>query len=72
VNSKRSSVDTFLTVDNIAVFVDEDQVRDADLREMHRQRVQPEVVGEDRVAHRDVTCDALVIAAVCEAAYGSQ
>jgi hypothetical protein len=72
VNSKRSSVDGTEPINDIAVLVDEDQVRDADLREMHRQRVQPEVVGEDRVAHRDVTCDALVIAAVCEAAYESQ
>lgn len=71
-NSKRGCVDGLTPINDIAVFVDEDQVRDADLREMHRQRVQPEVVGEDRVAHRDVTCDALVIAAVCEAAYGSQ
>lgn len=71
-NSKRSSVDGTEPINDIAVLVDEDQVRDADLREMHRQRVQPEVVGEDRVAHRDVTCDALVIAAVCEAAYESQ
>lgn len=58
--------------DDAAGLVDEDEVGDADLREVRRQRVQPEVVRQDRVAHANVARDALVVAAVGEDAEGGR
>lgn len=54
------SVDGLVALDDVAGLIDENQVRDADLGEVPRERVQPEVVGEDGVAHGNVPGDALV------------
>jgi hypothetical protein len=70
VDSKRGGVDGLVALDDIAILVHEDEIRDADLREVLGEGIQPEVVCEDRVSHGDVSCDALVESAVCEAVGG--
>ena len=66
VDGKRGRVDRLLAFDDLPVFVHEDQVRNADLREMLREGIQPEMIREDRIADGDVARDTLVEAAVCE------
>jgi hypothetical protein len=70
VDGEGRGVDGLVALNDVAGVVDEDQMRDADLREVARQRIQPEVVGADGVADGDVAGDALVEAAVGEAANG--
>ena len=72
VDSKSRRVDGLVALDDIAVLIHKDEVRDTDLWEVHRQRIQPEVVSQDGIANRDVPCDALVVAAVCETAWRFQ
>ena len=47
-------------LDDVALVVDEDQVGDPDVREVHAERVDPEVVEPLRVAGGDVPGDAFV------------
>lgn len=57
-------------VDDLALFVDEDQVRGLDQAEGGAERVHPERVGVHRVAERDVAGDAFVEAIFAEDAEG--
>lgn len=50
VDGEGGPVDRLLALHHLPRVVDEDEVRHADLREVRRQRVEPEVVGEDGVA----------------------
>ena len=59
VQHERRPVDRLGAVHDVALVVDEDQVALADVAEAHAERVDPEVVGELGVAHRDVAGDAL-------------
>jgi len=66
VDRERRGVDRVLAVDDLAVVVHQDEVADPDVRERHRERVDPEVVGELGVARRDVAGDALLEAELGE------
>jgi hypothetical protein len=57
VNRKGRDVDRSRTFDDIAVLIDTDEVGGFDLAETHAERIDPERVGELRVARRDVACD---------------
>ena len=61
-------VDRLVADDDSAVMVDEQQVRDADMAEIHAERVDPEMVGPFRVAHGDVAGGAMVEAVMGEEA----
>lgn len=60
VDRKGGGIDGLIADDDLALFVDENKVRDRDQREVFGQRVEPEVVGEDGIANGDVACDAFV------------
>ena len=60
VDGEGGGVDWFVANDNVAFFVDEDEIRDTDQGEVGAERVEPEVVGEDGVADADVTGYAFV------------
>ena len=47
---KCCSVNRLVPNNDIAVFVDEDQVRDADLREVLREWIEPEMVSENGIS----------------------
>ncbi|KJR90047.1 uncharacterized protein SPSK_06589 [Sporothrix schenckii 1099-18] len=64
VDGKRGGIDGLAALDDDAVFVDENEVGHADLRKVHRQRIQPEMVGQNWIAHRHVAGHALVEAAI--------
>lgn len=63
-NSKRGRVDRLDALHHKSFLVDEHQIRDADLGEVGGQWVEPKVVRQNRVADRDVTGHAFVVAAV--------
>ena len=59
VDHERGPVDRVLAVHDLAGVVDQDQVADPHVAEADAERVDPEVVGELGIAHRDVAGDAL-------------
>ena len=59
VDHERGPVHRRVALDDLALVVDEEQIADAHLAEALAERVDPEVVGALRVAHRDVPGDAL-------------
>ena len=65
-NIERRPVDRPGAVDHLALVVDEEQVADAHVPEAEAERVDPEVVGELRVANGDVAGDALSEAQAAE------
>ena len=65
---ERSRVQGPVTVHDLATIVDEDEVLDADVLEVHPERIDPEVVEQLRVSCRDVTGYALVESEVSEQA----
>ena len=60
VDRERGPVHRVAALDDLAVMVATDQVGDADLAEMHAERVDPEGIGELRIARGDMACHALV------------
>ena len=50
--------------------IDEDQVRDSDLAEVHAERIHPEVIGEFRITRRYVPGDPLIKTEAREEAKG--
>lgn len=44
-----SSINRLVTNHYIAIFVDENEIRDGDLGEVLRERVEPEVIGQNRI-----------------------
>ena len=60
VDRERGAVDHRVALDDLAGVVDADQVGDADVLEVHPERVDPEAVEVLGVAHGDVPGDALV------------
>ena len=61
VDRKGRSIDDVIALDDLAVMVHEQQVRDADQAEVLAERVHPEVVAQLRVAGGDVPRRPLVI-----------
>jgi hypothetical protein len=59
-NGERGLVDRTAALHNLAVVVDEQQIRHAYVPEVHAERVDPEVVGQLWIAGRDVAGHALV------------
>src|SRR4051794_13919701 len=59
-------VDNPVSLDDVALVVDEDKVADADVGEGLAERVDPEVVGALRVPGRDMTGHSLLVAEVGE------
>src|ERR1700726_1485186 len=55
VNRKRRSIYRMLALDDLAAMVHQNQIRRADLAEVHPERVHPEMVQSFRIAGRDVT-----------------
>lgn len=47
---ERSSIDGLFSNHYLSLFIYKDEIRDADLREVLRERVEPEMVGENRVS----------------------
>ena len=66
VDRERGAVDRRVALDDLALVVDQDQVGDPDVAEVHAERVDPEVVEVLGVAGRDVAGDALVEAEPAE------
>ena len=66
VDDERRAIDRALALDDLAVVVDENQVRDADVAEVHPEGVDPEVVEQFGVARRDVPGDAFGEAELAE------
>ena len=60
VDRERGAVDHRVALDHFARVVDADQVGDADVLEVHPERVHPEAVEVLGVAHGDVPGDTLV------------
>lgn len=59
-DGKRRGIDRLVPHYHTAFLVHQYQIRHADLAEMLRERVQPEMVRQDWVANGDVACDAFV------------
>src|SRR6185437_3984472 len=60
-----------IAFDDFAAVVDQNQVRGADLREVHAERVHPEPIGALRVAHGDMAGDAFAETEAAEQAEGA-
>ena len=60
VNGEGCSIHLMVSFDYFALMVDEDQVRDSYLAEVHAEGVNPEVIAKLRIARRYVACDALI------------
>lgn len=69
-NGEAGRVDRPVAGQDVAFVIDELQVRHADLAEMLRQRIDPELLGKLRIARGDVSRQALVEAVACEQAEG--
>lgn len=69
-DGKRRRVNRLVTLDDKAAFIDEDEIRDADLAKVLGQGVQPKVVRVDGVADGNVASDAFVVASVGKDAKG--
>src|SRR5580658_5326353 len=59
-NGKGRLIHRVLPFNHIALVITADEVRDADLAEVNAKTVQPESVGELRIARGDVSGDALI------------
>lgn len=70
VDGEGCRVDGLVANDDVAGLVDEDEVRDADLGEVRRERVQPEVVGQDGVADGARLRTFISGSLCCEEAFG--
>ena len=57
-NGKRGFIDRPIALYDRTLFVDHDQVRHTDMREVHAERIDPEVVCQLGIADRDVAGDA--------------
>ena len=68
VDGERRRVDGVVALDDLALVVHEDEIATPDRAEVHRERVDPEVVGELGVAGGDVAGDALAEAERAEEA----
>ncbi len=66
VDHEGGAIDGPGSVDDIAVVVHQQQVADADVAEAHRERVDPEVIGELRIADGDVAGNAFAEAEAAE------
>ena len=53
-DTKRRTVDRLRAVNDLAVMIDKNQIADTHVSETFCKWVDPEVIGELRVAHRDV------------------
>jgi hypothetical protein len=67
-NCKCRSVDGLISNHHIPGLVHEDKVRDADLREVLREGVEPEMIREDGIPDGDVTRNALIETSICKSA----
>ena len=70
-NRKCGRVDRLVTNHHLAILIDQDQITNADGSEMLAERVEPEVVREDRVADTNVPSYAFIEAALGEDAKGT-
>jgi len=70
VDGEGGAVDGTVAFHHLALVVDQDQVRRADVPEVHAERVDPEVVGPLRIAGGDVPGDPFVEAELGEEAEG--
>ncbi len=68
VDGERGLVQRSVALDDRAVVAHQHQVADADVAEVHAERIDPEVIGQLRVARGDVPRDALVEAEAAEQA----
>jgi hypothetical protein len=55
VNGEGSFIDGPIAFDYISLFVDEDQIGNPDVSEMHTKRVDPEMVMQLRITRRNMT-----------------
>src|SRR5262249_45030031 len=60
VNGEGGGVDQVFALDNLSFGVDQDQVRDANLAEIHSEWIDPEMVEHFRVARGDVSRHAFI------------
>src|SRR5260370_6540305 len=60
VNRKCRSIYRVVALDDLAAMVHQNQVRRADLPEMHPERVHPEMVQSFRIAGRDVASHSFI------------
>src|SRR5665213_989154 len=70
VDGECRDVDRLVPVHDLALVVDQDQVRGPDMAEVHTERIDPEMVGSFGVACRDVAGHPLVEAELREEAEG--
>src|SRR5258708_38656104 len=59
VDAEGSTVHWLVALDHVALVIDQDQVRDLDLAEVHSERIDPEPVMMLGVARREVAVDTL-------------
>ena len=59
VDGEGGDIDRAFALDHVALAVNPDQVAGPDLRKMHAEGIDPERVGEFRIARGDVACDSL-------------
>src|SRR5262245_59501171 len=60
VDGEGGDVDRVFALDDLAIMVDQDQIRDANLAEIHAEGIDPEMILFFGVARGDVPCDAFV------------
>src|SRR5207244_10920352 len=71
-NHEAGLIDRFVTDQDVAGMIDQLKVRDLDLAEKLRQRIDPEAIRELRIAHGDMPGEALVEAVAREQAEGGR
>lgn len=59
-NGESGSIYGLVSFHDIPILIHQDQIRDADLREVLRERIEPEMVGKDRIADTDMARNTLI------------
>src|SRR6266478_3813362 len=60
VNGEGGLIDFAIALDDVTFIVDEEQIRDANLAEVHAERIDPEMIEALRIARGDMAGDAFV------------
>ena len=66
VYGKGRLVDRAISFDHFTVFVDQHQVRHADVREVHPKRIDPKTIGPLRIARCNMSSDPFAEAELCK------
>jgi hypothetical protein len=71
-NGEGSGIYGLIANNYVSVFIHKYEIRDTNLGEVLREWIEPEVVRQNGISDRDMSCYTFVEASVCKAADGSE